>query len=85
MRKARLIDYYIGAFVKQARKDAGLTRKDIAPASGIAPSSIAAYEEAERAMPLSTALAILGAIRPWSDWLAPMSSVVDEAENKEPE
>ena len=84
MRKARLIDFYLGSLVKQARKDAGLARKDIAPLCGVAPSSIAAYEEAERAMPLSTALAILGAIRPWQDWLAPMSDVaVEQGEDED--
>lgn len=66
--------------LRRAREDAGITRKTLSEKTGIAPATIATYEQAERAMPLSTALVLLGAIRPMSDWLAPMQEVhaIDE-------
>ena len=76
MRRARFIDYYLGALVRSAREDAGLTRKALAAKTGIAHATIATYETAERAMPLSTALALLSGIRPIDEWLAPLSEVI---------
>ena len=80
MRKARLIDYYLGAMLRRAREDANMTRKTLSEKTGIAPATIATYEQAERAMPLSTAIALFAGIRPMSEWLAPMNLVVAEDE-----
>lgn len=75
MKNARLIDFYLGQMIRQAREDAEMDLKALAAKTGIPRSTIAAVETASRPLMLSTAVALFLGIRPVEEWLAPMTEV----------